>query len=278
MISSDVCVTLSGPGPDLIAFKTYCSATSSTKFAHVHALYHGGEQLQCVVKEVSTSLSSRDVNFASFTDLKKPIRSTLEGAFLAPKDGEDFTLVECLLRTLLVQTVDWCATSEEISKMCHKRLDSSPTLEMEVWSFGPSSTFLLSGIRRHQQHPRMQIVDLSPPKYSSDSQVSDTKDSIAIVGMAVNYPNGNGVDALWETLSQGLSAVGEVSTLLTLQRRILLTWGQVPESRFQLSQFHEPEASKAKGRKMTAKHGNFLDNTWLFDNAFFNVSTREARS
>lgn len=27
---------------------------------------------------------------------------------------------------------------------------------------------------------------------------------------------------------------------------------------------------------MTAQHGNILENTWLFDNGVFNVSTREA--
>lgn len=207
----------------MIAFKAYCSAASSAKFAHVHALYHGGEQLECVVKEVSTNLSSRGIKFAGFTDLKKPIRSTLEGDFFTPNDVEKYTLVECILRTLLVQPVDWNATSEEISRSVHKRLDSSSTMEIEIWSFGPSSTFLLSEIRRRQQHPRMQIVDVSHPQYSSKPQVNDTENSIAIVGMAVNYSHGNGMDALWETISQGLSAVEEVSTLLTLQSRFLLT-------------------------------------------------------
>ena len=215
MISSDACITLSGPGPDLIAFKAYCSAASSAKFAHVHALYHGGEQLQSVVKEVSTNISSRGIKYASFTDLKKPVRSTLKGDFLASKDVGNYTLVECILRTLLVQTVDWSATSEEISKSLHKRLDSDSNTAIEIWSFGPSSTFLLSEIKRRQQHRRMQIVDVSHPKYSPKPQVNDTKDAIAIVGMAVNYPKGNGLDAMWETLSQGLSAVREVNAVLT---------------------------------------------------------------
>ena len=226
MISSDACITLSGPGPDLIAFKAYCSAASSAEFAHVHALYHGGEQLQSVVEEVSTDISSRGIKFVSFTDLKKPVRSTLRGDFLAPEDLEKYTLVECILRTLLVQPVDWSATSEQISESCHKRINSTSTTAFEIWSFGPSSTFLLSEIRRRQQHPRMQIVDVSHPKYSSEPQGNDTKDSIAIIGMAVNFPKGNGTDALWETLSQGLNAVEEVSALLTLQQRPQLIRGR----------------------------------------------------
>lgn len=90
----------------MIEFKAHCSAASSAKFAHLHALYHGGEQLQSVVKEVSNDLSSRGIKSASFTDLKKPVRSTLEGDFLAPNTAEKYTLVECLLRTRLVETVD----------------------------------------------------------------------------------------------------------------------------------------------------------------------------
>ena len=53
---------------------------------------------------------------------------------------------------------------------------------------------------------------------------------------------------------------------------------QIPDSRFELCQFHEPEASKAKGRKMTARYGNFIDDVWSFDNEFFNISAREAKS
>ena len=206
-----------------MAFKAYCSAASSAKFAHVHAIYHGGEQLQSVVEEIHNSISSRGLKYASLTDLKKPVRSTLKGDFLASKDVEKYTLVECILRTLLVETVDWSATSEEISNSIHKRLNSNSTTEVEIWSFGPSSTFLLSEIRRRQQHRRLQVVDVSHPKYSPKLQVNDTKDSIAIVGMAVNYPKGNGMDVLWETLSQGLSAVEEVSSLLTSQPRTYLT-------------------------------------------------------
>lgn len=36
--------------------------------------------------------------------------------------------------------------------------------------------------------------------------------------MAVTYPNGDGMDALWESLAKGLSAVEEVSTLLICNR------------------------------------------------------------
>ena len=58
----------------------------------------------------------------------------------------------------------------------------------------------------------------------------------------------------------------------------LVDMRQVPESRFELCHFYKSEVSKADGRKMTARHGNFLDDTWSFDNEFFNISAREAKS
>lgn len=58
----------------------------------------------------------------------------------------------------------------------------------------------------------------------------------------------------------------------------LLIGKQIPKSRFDLSQFYDPQATQTKGRKMTSKLGNFIEDVWSFDNSFFNTSAREARS
>lgn len=208
MISSHLSITLSGPGPDLAAFRNYCSPASSMRFVNIHALYHGGENLHSVVEEVSKDLETRNITFPSFADLKKPLRSTLDGAFLLQGKEKTDTLAETLLRVLLVQTVDWSMTSAEISKAAHKSLDHDPNMEIEIESFGPSSTSLLAEIRRQQHNPRMRVTDVSqsllPPKHSG------VKDAIAIIGMAVNFPGGKGAPALWETLLGGFSTVEEV--------------------------------------------------------------------
>lgn len=262
MISSELCITLSGPGPDLNAFKGYCSTASPTKFAHVHTLYHGGEQLQKVVEEVLLDLEERGSGFPSFEDLKKPLRSTLDGGFFESGEGEDSIFVEALLRSLLVTTVDWSVTSKVIAKSTYKLLDQEPSAEVEILSFGPSSTYLLSEIRRRQQHPRMRTADVSQTNSMPKPQRSeDDKDAIAIVGMSVNFPLGEGVDELWDTMTQALNACKEI-----------------PSNRFDISQFHEEELSQSKGRKMKAKTGNFINDPWGFDNSFFNVSSREAKS
>ena len=262
MISSELCITLSGPGPNLNAFKDYCSTASPAKFAHVHTLYHGGEQLQGVVDEVLSDLEQRGTTFPSFVDLKKPLRSTLNGEFFAESEDESCSFVESLLRSLLVTTVDWNMTSKSISKSTYKLLDQEPTTEIEILSFGPSSSYLLSEIRRRQQHPRMRTADVSQITSVPKPQRSqEDNDAIAIVGMAVNYPKGEGIDELWDTLSQGLNACEEI-----------------PSNRFDISQFYEAESSQSKGRKMTTKTGNFINDPWGFDNSFFNISAREAKS
>jgi hypothetical protein len=180
------------------------------RFVNVHALYHGGENLHSVVEEVSKDLKTRNITFPSFADLKKPLRSTLDGAFLVQGKEKTYTLAETLLRVLLVQTVDWSMTSAEISKAAHNSLDHNPTMEIEIESFGPSSTSLLSEIRRQQNHPRMRITDVSQSLLPPKPQHSGVKDSIAIIGMAVDFPGGKSAPALWETLLGGFNTVEEV--------------------------------------------------------------------
>lgn len=262
MLSSELCITLSGPGPDLSAFKDYCSTASPIKFAYVHTLYHGGERLQSIVEEVLCDLEKRGSSFPSYDDLKKPLRDTLTGGFFEQSEGKDRNFVESIVRSLLVTTVDWNATSKGISRSTYKFLDQEPSAEIDILSFGPSSTYLLSEIRRRQQHPRMRTADMSHTTSLPEQQrPADDKDAIAIVGMAVNYPRGEGIDELWETMAQGLNACQEI-----------------PSNRFDISQFYEAEQSQSKGRKMKARTGNFIHDPWGFDNSFFNVSAREAKS
>ncbi|KAJ8496323.1 hypothetical protein ONZ45_g12501 [Pleurotus djamor] len=83
---------------------------------------------------------------------------------------------------------------------------------------------------------------------------------IAIVGMAVNVPGARDKDQLWELLEQGLSTISEI-----------------PEWRFKVSDYNNPTFPDGK-RQMTAHTGNFLDGVAEFDNIFFSISPREAKS
>lgn len=225
-------------------------------------MYHGGEQLHGIVEEVLADLEARGSRFLSFPDLIKPLRSTLDGGFVAHNEGDQSALTKFLLRSLLVTAVDWDMTSKSIFKAACEFTNQEPAMEVDILSFGPSSNYLLSEIRRGQQHPRMRTTDVSQIRAVPKSQSSENSgDAIAIVGMAVNYPRGEGLEELWETLSQGLNACTEI-----------------PSSRFDISQFYEPNPSLCKGRKMTTKTGNFINDPWGFDYSFFDVSPREAKS
>ncbi|RDX46456.1 ketoacyl-synt-domain-containing protein [Lentinus brumalis] len=75
--------------------------------------------------------------------------------------------------------------------------------------------------------------------------------------MAVDFPGAANADAFWKLLEEGLNTVSKI-----------------PEERFNLSDYE----GKSPGRSMNASHGNFLPDPGAFDNAFFHISPREARS
>ncbi|RPD79393.1 ketoacyl-synt-domain-containing protein [Lentinus tigrinus ALCF2SS1-7] len=77
--------------------------------------------------------------------------------------------------------------------------------------------------------------------------------------MAVDFPGAADADALWKILENGLNTVSKI-----------------PEQRFDVSTY--TGNFKHPGRSMNASHGNFLPDPDAFDNAFFHVSPREARS
>ncbi|KAF5348957.1 hypothetical protein D9758_014210 [Tetrapyrgos nigripes] len=83
---------------------------------------------------------------------------------------------------------------------------------------------------------------------------------IAIVGMAVNLPGAPNVAKLWEVLEKGINTVIEI-----------------PEFRFKVSEYLPPHNINPK-RIMKAHTGNFISNVDEFDNQFFKISPREARS
>ena len=260
VVTSESCITLSGPGADLNAFKDHCSAATSCKFANVHTLYHGGEKLQVVVQQILSDVNENYVRFPSFSDLKKPLRSNNHEDFIKADDGTTF--VEFVLRSLLVKMVDWKQTSKSISNSTIDFLEKARSKEVEILSLGPSSNYLLSEIRRRRQHPRMRVIDASQSKATAKlSQTDIPEEAVAIVGMAVQYPKGANLDELWETLANGLNACG-----------------QIPGDRFDVSQFHDSEQPHSQQRKMNTNTGNFIEDPWSFDCSFFNISAREAKS
>ncbi|KAI0073585.1 ketoacyl-synt-domain-containing protein [Panus rudis PR-1116 ss-1] len=80
---------------------------------------------------------------------------------------------------------------------------------------------------------------------------------IAIIGMAVKFPQADDTDALWNILENGLNTVSKI-----------------PSTRFHATPYQDASST---GRSMKTSFGNFLHDPASFDHTFFRVSPREAR-
>ncbi|HRI66026.1 MAG TPA: SDR family NAD(P)-dependent oxidoreductase, partial [Polyangium sp.] len=98
------------------------------------------------------------------------------------------------------------------------------------------------------------IAALEKMKARLDSVESASSEPIAIIGMACRFPGeGEGPDAFWNVLDQGIDAVREI-----------------PESRW--------PASVISGEPQDTRWAALLDDLSTFDAAFFGISPREAET
>lgn len=95
------------------------------------------------------------------------------------------------------------------------------------------------------------------PERTHQTPKERTTGKIAIVGMAGRFPGAKDLDAFWQNLAAGRSAITEV-----------------PAERWPLEGFYDPNPA-APGRSV-CKWGGFLDDIDRFDPLFFNISGREA--
>ena len=82
-------------------------------------------------------------------------------------------------------------------------------------------------------------------------------DRIAIIGIGCRFPGGDGPEAFWRLLRDGVDAVGEV-----------------PADRWDVDDYYDPDPS-APGTLNTRRSG-FLEQVDRFDADFFGISPREA--
>ncbi|KAI5814556.1 beta-ketoacyl synthase [Pyronema omphalodes] len=259
-ISSHNCVTLSGPGSVLAEFKaSFIPSSVTARFAHVNVLFHAGSRLTAVKQQIIEDATRRFIRFPEVTELHCPVRSTATGDVLnAASNG---TLIEQCLDMILVETVNWEKTLCSIRVSARKYIDADDT-DIHFLSFGPGSVASLCGpSSEYPAASKAKAFDVSVfPNALERGQANSTSD-IAIVGMGVKFPKGNNPEELWDTLTAGLNTVSEI-----------------PETRFDVSQYYDPHNEKKGSRRMGTKYGNFLDSPWEFDNIFFNISPREAQS
>ncbi|KAH7304207.1 beta-ketoacyl synthase [Stachybotrys elegans] len=251
-IFDDTVLSINGPWPILEELKTsLSSSTVQFRVAHIHGYYHGGSKMDFVLNQVLNDMKERNISFITWDMMKAAWRSSSTGCLLTERSIEK-SLVETALSGILVDVCDWKKTREELSNSIASTLDVDPNMQLRVICMGSGSHQLVRP--SVPSHSRLSVVG-----QFSDAVVDTFLDAVAIVGLSVNYPSGNGKDEFWETLKAGVSHDSEI-----------------PASRFDLSQYDGTNASKK--RKLTTRYGNFLENPFEFDAAFFNISPREARS
>ncbi|RBR23820.1 uncharacterized protein FIESC28_03436 [Fusarium coffeatum] len=254
-------VSISGPKADLLALQEHLQDVYGvvTTFAYVHGWYHGGNQLEPVVSSVEREIVRRHINFPLCSKPMKLIYSSSDGTRFDTINGSSGELPVWLARHLLIHCVNWPETSYAIATDIEGILQQDPVRPIRVLAFGPSSRSLFPMFESQDSHISCHDVSFFKADKDFVSQSSIRPNDIAIVGMSVKLPKGQGTDELWETLSQGLNGVQEI-----------------PKSRFEVSDYYTDERDRP--RSMVTRYGAFLEDPFSFDNAFFNISPREAKS
>nr|APH07628.1 PKS2 [Agaricomycetes sp.] len=246
----DSCVTISGRPDVLFTFSTSQNHPGVVHRTLINSLYHSPAHLEGTRDKVLRDLSTHNVAFPSFSDIKTPLRSTFTGDILTQENHG--SLLETVVDMILTQPILW-------TNVVSKLVDASPKAgDIRLLNFGPG-TGLTRYIEKSFSPRRIISQDLSIPPPSSSKTAIHAQEPIAIVGMAVDMPGAPNTARLWDILEKGLDTISEI-----------------PESRFKVSDYG-PSNNNAK-RSMKAHTGNFIDGPDAFDNRFFNISPREARS
>ncbi|KAJ7704791.1 beta-ketoacyl synthase [Mycena rosella] len=299
-------VTISGR-PDVLAKFTTCIASgNSTKLpsapaglrvhkTDVPALYHAPEHAASGLRDrVLADLTRRAVGFPRTDELRVAVWNTGSGARIGAGDAPD--LVAQVVDMLLTQPVRWDRVAEGLASSLASQ---PPDVTSRLLNFGPGMGLVrglaraLDGVgvldvsvSRAERNPSSNERDGETETRAADAMsaaaaaraaagddipsAADTREHvsaprtkqepIAIVGMAVNMPGAPDAAKLWELLQNGVNTISEI-----------------PEDRFKVEEYNGPNAKNPK-RAMKAHTGNFLADPAAFDNRFFKISPREAKS
>ncbi|KAA1469652.1 polyketide synthase [Dentipellis sp. KUC8613] len=251
-VMDDSCVTVSGRPDVLAAFASSLQTSAPPHKTTVDTLYHSPAHVGGVRDTVLADVSRRGIRFPAYSDIKVPIRSMHSGQLLGAQN--EGSLVEAVVDMVLTQSVNWDLVVAAL-------VAATPEGEVvRLINVGPGAG-LTRSMERAFPLRNVFSVDLTVPEsHSTTSGSSPIQEPIAIVGMAVNMPGAPSASKLWEVLESGINTIAEI-----------------PEHRFSVSDYNNPADSKS-ARSMKAHTGNFLDDPDAFDNKFFKISPREARS
>ncbi|KAM5346093.1 hypothetical protein ACJ41O_009098 [Fusarium nematophilum] len=260
-IFDDDSVSVTGPGPRLDTLRStlLTSAEPGTcRWAHVHGLYHGGDDMKQVSEQVMADASRCDVEFPGWASLHAPVRSTATGQIFQP-DDKNSSLLQQAVDNIFVDSVNWKLTWEAATRAYVDKVRRDTNAIFRVIGLGPSVRSLLNDGKDGLVDSGIRLIAQLP----EEMELLLEEDGIAIVGLSANFPGGRGLDRFWNVVNQAQTCVTEV-----------------PISRFNVSEYYQTDNrhSNKKPRKMGSKHGNFLDDPFNFDAGYFNISPREAKS
>ncbi len=208
-------MSLSGPHTSLQAIKTYLKTKSiDCRWAHVHAFYHGGPEMEVLLRQTMTDVERRKISFPTWQSLHAAVRSVTHGGYfrsLSPGSGEQTSILEEALRSIFIETVDWRRASINLANSINTRLQTDSSARHRILGFGPGSRSLTQALGSDLLEPHVQVVD-----NFAESLALPAPDDIAIVGLSVNFPGGRGQEQLWETLQGAISTVTEVPKNISL--------------------------------------------------------------
>ncbi|KAF8626009.1 hypothetical protein AX17_006732 [Amanita inopinata Kibby_2008] len=238
----DVLATFSGIfGPEILVHETT-----------VDSLYHSPAHKDSTAKQIIADTIRRRISFPDVSNFHTPIRSTLTGNLIT----KDFTcsLVELVVDLLLTQPVKWDSVME-------KAVQAFPEgVQVRLLNIGPGAG-LARSIERVYFGSTLTIIDITALNKTRSPPLKKPKqEAIAIVGMAIHMPGAVNTSQLWEVLERGINTISEI-----------------PKQRFVVSDYNCPQNVNTK-RSMKAHMGNFIDGADEFDNQFFKISPREAKS
>lgn len=177
----------------------------------LYTLFHAGDVLTSVKQQILLDLSRRCFNFASFSDLKEPLYSTIDGkAIQSPRTDRAKTLLEDILDMILIYPVDWIAVQDQILADIKGFLSISEN-SLSVLHFGPGYGISKS---RYRSVPQIKFIDASVfagNMIPVEANTFSAQDDVAIVGMAVNLPGASDTAQLWKVLAEGINTVADVS-------------------------------------------------------------------
>ena len=203
-------ISISGVPSEVSRFQKHLGPVVATKVLQVNAWYHGGQRLEHAVSEVVGDVARRHICFPDAVDLKVALRSTLDGTAVDALSLRAETLVQWVVKHIVVCPIDWTLVCRGIAASLQE-VHSDLATEVTVLSFGPSSESLFAEFKGNPDASNLNLVDLSPFKSSKPDTWPTNPNDIAIVGMGVNFPRGSDTNEFWTTISEGLSAVSEVS-------------------------------------------------------------------